>query len=76
MGLGLGVVFYLVHMRFWIVPVHNARGQLVLWLGGTANKNREVFEERFQRLVEEIQVELKIKPEPCAPTHAASLAGV
>ena len=28
MGLGLAVVFYLVHMRFWIVPVRNAQGQL------------------------------------------------
>ena len=76
MGLGLGVVFYMVHMRFWIVPVHDARGQLVLWVGGAANKNKEAFEHRFSKLVEEIKKELKTKPEPCAPTHAASLAGV
>ena len=75
MGLGLGVVFYLVHMRFWIVPVRDSRGQLVLWVGGAANKNREVFEERFRKLLEEIRAELKTKSEPCAKPHAASLAG-
>jgi cytochrome c biogenesis protein len=76
MGLGLGVVFYVVHMRFWIVPVRDARGQLVLWVGGAANKNKEAFEQRFSKLVEEIKTELKRKSEPCASTHAASLAGV
>jgi cytochrome c biogenesis protein len=76
MGLGLGVVFYMVHMRFWIVPVRDARGQLVLWVGGAANKNKEAFEDRFRKLVEEIKKELKTKSEPCAPTHVASLAGV
>jgi cytochrome c biogenesis protein len=76
MGLGLGVVFYVVHMRFWIVPVRNSRGQLVLWVGGTANKNREAFEDRFHRLVEQIQAELKTKSEPRVTTQPASLAGV
>ena len=76
MGLGLGVVFYMVHMRFWIVPVCDARGQLVLWVGGAANKNKEAFEHRFCKLVEEIKKELRTRPEPSAPAHAASLAGV
>ena len=76
MGLGLGVVFYVVHMRFWVTPVRDARGQLVLWVGGAANKNKEAFEERFRKVVEEIKKELKTKLEPCAPTHAASLAGM
>ena len=76
MGLGLGVVFYMVHMRVWIVPVRDSRGQLVLWIGGAANKNKEAFEHRFRSLVEEVKKQVKIKSEPCAPTHAASLAGV
>src|SRR5262249_29003604 len=48
MGLGLGMVFYVVHVRFWVVPVRDARGQLALWVGGTANRNREAFEQRFR----------------------------
>ncbi len=59
LGLGLAVVFYLVHVRIWIVPVRDARGQLALWVGGTANKNREAFEHRFSKLVEEIEREIK-----------------
>jgi len=75
MGMGLTLVFYLAHVRFWIVPVHDVRGRLALWVGGTANKNRDVFEERFQELVSEIQKELKREPAACASQHAASLAG-
>jgi cytochrome c biogenesis protein len=72
MGFGLAVVFYLVHMRFWIVPVRNAQGQLMLWVGGAANKNKDVFEERFRKLVKEIESE--VKPLGAGvPTDAASL---
>ncbi len=58
LGLGLGMAFYLVHMRFWAVPVNDGRGRLVLWVGASASKNREEFEERFRALVREIQKEL------------------
>jgi len=61
MGFGLAAVFYLVHARCWAVPVRNRRGQMVLWLGGTANRNRDSFEQRFQRLVEEIESEVKLR---------------
>ena len=72
MGFGLAVVFYLVHMRVWIVPVRNAQGQLMLWVGGAANKNKDVFEERFRKLVKEIESE--IKPLGAGvPTDATSL---
>ncbi len=74
MGLGLGVVFYFVHTRIWIVPVENARGQLVLWVGGAVNKNRDVFEERFRKLVADIQTELNTKNESCAKAQDASMA--
>ena len=74
MGFGLAVVFYLVHMRFWIVPVRTANGQLVLWVGGAANKNKDVFEEKFRKLVKEIESEIK-PSETCAPAHATSLVG-
>jgi cytochrome c biogenesis protein len=59
MGLGLFVVFYLVHMRVWIVPVRNAQGQLLLWIGGAANKNKDVFDEKFRKLVSEIEAQVK-----------------
>jgi cytochrome c biogenesis protein len=75
MVIGLGVVFYLVHMRLWVVPVQNARGEWQLWLGGTCNRNRDAFEQRFQNLVKEIESEFKVQPEPGAHAPAASLAG-
>jgi cytochrome c biogenesis protein len=56
--LGLGVVFYLVHMRFWAVPAHDARGGLVLWVGGISNKNKDVFGRYFQELVRQIESEI------------------
>jgi len=63
MGVGLFVAFYLVHMRFWAVPVLDAKGRLVLWVGGAANKNREVFEERFRKLTEKLEQALKNNPQ-------------
>ena len=62
MGFGLALVFYFVHTRVWAVPVRDARGQLQLWVGGTANKNKDVFEQRFAKLVQEIKAE-QIKSE-------------
>jgi hypothetical protein len=69
------VVFYFVHVRVWAVPVRNARGQLMLWIGGTANKNKDVFEQRFRKLVEQIQSELKVSLEAGAEAPVASLVG-
>src|SRR5579863_6711449 len=60
MGVGLVVVFYLVHVRIWAVPVRDASGKLQLWIGGTANKNKDAFEQRFRDVVEEIESELKL----------------
>lgn len=75
MAIGLGVVFYVVHMRLWVVPVRDAHGHWQLWLGGSANRNRDVFEQRFQKWVREIESEIKVQSEPGAQAHAASLAG-
>ena len=68
MAIGLTFVFYVVHMRFWVVPVLDARGRTVLWVGGTANRNRDAFEHKFKNVVEQIQKELK--PELVASAHA------
>jgi cytochrome c biogenesis protein len=58
MGVGLFVAFYMVHQRFWVVPVEIARGERALWVGGSANKNRDVFAERFAQLVKQIEAEI------------------
>jgi cytochrome c biogenesis protein len=60
MGCGLGVAFYMVHIRFWIMPVETKEGQLVLWIGGSANKNKDRFEEKYVELVAAIRQELGI----------------
>ncbi len=71
LGIGLGMAFYLVHMRFWALPVQDENGNLVLWIGGAANKNREAFVERFGRLADAIERELK----PAAKSRVAAAAG-
>jgi cytochrome c biogenesis protein len=78
MGLGLAVVFYLVHMRFWATVVQDSTGALQLWVGGAANKNKDVFEQKFQKLVEEIKAELSQQKVTCIPEHEhePSLTGV
>jgi cytochrome c biogenesis protein len=75
MAVGLASVFYLVHIRLWAVTVRDARGRLTLWVGGTSNKNKDVFELRFQELVNEIRSELKPQPKPCLEKQMASMAG-
>lgn len=75
MGIGLFFVFYLVHMRIWAVPVRDRNGRLILWLGGTANRNKDAFEQRFRKLVEEIEKEIKIASPSRAKAHDGSLAG-
>jgi cytochrome c biogenesis protein len=59
MGAGLFVAFYMVHMRVWVAAVPDARGRLVLWVGGQANKNRDRFEQKFNELVDNIRTELE-----------------
>ena len=75
MGLGLALVFYFVHARVWVVPVRDARGQRKLWIGGTANKNKDVFEQRFRELAKQIESELKISSQAGADSSVIALAG-
>jgi cytochrome c biogenesis protein len=71
---GLTFVFYVVHARFWVVPVRDERsGQLSLWIGGNANRNRDAFEQRFNELV--AAVEKEVKPiTSSAPTERIATA--
>ena len=75
MGFGLASVFYFVHVRVWAVPVRDARGKLTLWIGGTANKNKDVFEQRFRKLIEQIESEVKISSKAGADAPVIALAG-
>jgi len=59
MGCGLFVAFYLVHMRVWVTAAPNARGAMVLWVGGQSNKNRDRFEQKFNQVVDAIRTELE-----------------
>lgn len=74
MGVGLTFVFYVAHTRFWAVPVREADGRLKLWVGATANRNRDAFEERFLDLATKIESELKSLKEAPAPERATSMA--
>ncbi|HTZ82938.1 MAG TPA: cytochrome c biogenesis protein ResB [Candidatus Acidoferrales bacterium] len=74
MAVGLTFVFYVVHVRLWAVPARDASGKLILWVGGTANRNRDAFEHTFKKLVEEIQKELKPNA-AVAEKPAATIAG-
>ena len=74
MGIGLSFVFYVVHIRFWTVPVRDPKtGKLSLWIGGTANRNRDAFESRFSDLVAEVAKELQSVPAPCSSEQVAAV---
>jgi cytochrome c biogenesis protein len=70
MGVGLAFVFYVVHIRFWVLPVRDPKtGKYSLWIGGSANRNRDAFEQRFKDLVTLVEEELKAVPNTQAKTE-------
>jgi cytochrome c biogenesis protein len=75
MAVGLTFVFYVIHMRLWVVPVQNANGSLNLWIGGSANRNRDAFEEKFGLLVGDLKKELNPVSVPASEVQTASMAG-
>jgi cytochrome c biogenesis protein len=75
MAIGLTFVFYVVHLRFWVVPVIDASGHPVLWVGGTANRNRDAFDLKFKKVVEQIHKELQLAVVAPAPAQAPSTSG-
>jgi cytochrome c biogenesis protein len=76
MVIGLAFVFYVVHMRFWAVPVLDLKtGQHSLWIGGSANRNRDAFEERFNDFVELVGKELKTIPRTSPSEKTVVVAG-
>ncbi len=75
MAIGLTFVFYVSHVRIWVVPVRSAGGQTVLWVGGTVNRNRDAFEDKFKQLVGQIEKELKSSAAAEAEVSAAAVHG-
>jgi cytochrome c biogenesis protein len=85
MAAGLYVAFFVVHMRFWAIAVMDEKsGKPVLWVGGTFNKNKERFEERYNALIAAVKRELGedlLEDEPTASKdqkakRETTLAGV
>jgi len=66
---GIFVAFYMVHTRLWITAVPDARGKLVLWIGGQANKNRDRFEQKFNDVVVAIRSEVGLAPVASQPVR-------
>jgi len=75
MGSGLVFVFYQVYVRVWAAPVRQADGSLILWLGGAANRNQDVFEQRFRKIAQEIESEVKVATGSGVPAQVPSPAG-
>jgi cytochrome c biogenesis protein len=75
MAIGLTLVFYVSHVRLWVVPVRDGNGQLALWVGGTANRNRDAFDRKFKHLVEQIHQELQPAVVASAQSQVTATAG-
>jgi len=76
MGIGLAFVFYVVHLRFWAVPVRDAKtGKYSLWIGGSTNRNRDAFEQRFNDLVALAEEELKTIRKTSPSERVVTVAG-
>ena len=76
MGIGLALVFYVVHMRFWMVPVCDPKtGKYSLWIGGSANRNKDAFDQRFNDLVALVEENLKAIPADISREAIESVAG-
>jgi cytochrome c biogenesis protein len=76
MGIGLAFVFYVVHVRFWALPVRDAKtGKYSLWIGGSANRNKDAFEQRFNDLVALVKQELKTIPKTAASEQVTTGVG-
>jgi cytochrome c biogenesis protein len=57
MALGLVMAFYLVHQRYWAMVIETKHGP-ALWIGAAADKNREHYQQGFNKLIDDIRAEL------------------
>lgn len=75
LGVGLAFVFYVVHTRFWAVPVRDEHtGLFSLWVGGSTNRNRDAFEQRFTDLIAAIEKEVITISESAPRESAATIS--
>lgn len=58
MAFGLMIAFYAQHVRIWATITGDGKGGKLLWVGGTANKNRDRFQTKFERIKTALQEEL------------------
>jgi hypothetical protein len=59
-----------------VVPVSDPKtGKCSLWIGGSANRNRDAFEQRFNHLVESVEEELKPIPTTARSKQVATVVG-
>jgi hypothetical protein len=59
-----------------VVPVCDTKtGKYSLWIGGTANRNRDAFEQRFNHLVELVEKELKTVPKTSLSEQVVTVVG-
>ncbi len=72
MAVGLVLAFWVLHQRYWVMPLTNADGKLVLWLGGACNKNREAFVARFTEVAAAVEKELAAEPARAVPTAGSA----
>jgi cytochrome c biogenesis protein len=50
MAFGLVLAFYTQHTRVWATVIDDGKGGLLLWVGGTTNKNRDRFQTKFEKI--------------------------
>jgi cytochrome c biogenesis protein len=58
MAIGLVVAFYTHHVRIWAAISDDGKGGRLLWIGGTANKNRDKFQMKFEEIRKALREEL------------------
>lgn len=72
MAVGLVMAFWVLHQRYWVVPLTGAEGKLVLWFGGACNKNREAFVARFTEVAAAVEKELAAVPARNVPNATSA----
>lgn len=55
MVLGILVAFFIFHKRVWVRLRPAEKGQVLVTVAGSTNKNRQAFESEFKRLVERLE---------------------
>ena len=77
MGVGLAFVFYVVHMRFWVVPVRDPKtGKYSLWIGGSCEPQPRRVRAALQPIWwQSVEEELKTIPGTSPQEQVATVVG-